>query len=160
MSKFKAKINIIGVNPFVLLPVNVLKEIFKQAGKDKGTIPVKGTLDGNPYTQTLVKYSSKWRLYLNTPMRKSAKKDVGDIIEVTIEYDPAERTIPVHPKFANALIENKKASEVFESLSPSKRKEIVRYISFLKNEASVDKNVIKAIDFLLGKGRFVGKDKP
>ena len=160
MLTFNAKIYIIGVNPYVLLPANVLKELFKQAGKDKGTIPIKGTLDGHPYIQTLVKYSGKWRLYLNTPMRKSAKKDVGDVIEVTIAYDSEERIIPTHPKFASALLENKKASEVFTSLSPSKQKEIVRYISFLKTETSVDKNVTKAITFLLGKGRFVGRDQP
>jgi hypothetical protein len=158
MSKFNAKIYIIGVNPYVLLPLSALKEIFQQAGKSKGAIPVRGTLDGHAYIQTLVRYSGKWRLYLNTPMRKSAKKDVGDTIEVTIEYDPVERIIPKHPKLVKALIENKKASKVFESLSPSKQKEIVRYISFLKNEETVDKNVIKAIQFLLGKGKFLGRD--
>ncbi|HWY37026.1 MAG TPA: YdeI/OmpD-associated family protein [Bacteroidia bacterium] len=160
MLKFEAKIHIIGVNPYVLLPKNILKEIFKQAGKEKGTIPVRGTLDGHPYVQTLVKYSAKWRLYLNTPMRRSAGKDVGDTIEITIEYDPAERIIPIHPKLAKALMKNKRASKVFKSLSPSMQKEIVRYFSFLKNEETVDKNIIKAIDFLLGKGRFVGRDKP
>lgn len=33
--KFRAKIEIIGVNPFVFLPERALKEVFKQAGKDK-----------------------------------------------------------------------------------------------------------------------------
>jgi len=160
MPAFKAKIYIIGVNPYVLLPLTILKELFKQAGKDKGTIPVRGTLDGHPYLQTLVKYSGKWRLYLNIPMRKAAKKEVGDRIEIGIEFDPVERIIPIHPKLANALLKNKQASTVFESLSPSKKKEIVRYISFLKNEETVDKNVIKAIQFLLGNARFVGRDKP
>lgn len=160
MGKFKAKIYLIGVNPYVLLPGATLKVIFTQASKNKGPIPVKGTIDGNPYLQTLIKYSGKWRLYLNTPMRKSAKKDVGDSIEVTIQYDPVERVIPIHPKLTKALLKNKKASQVFESLSPSRRKEIVRYISFLKNEESVDKNILKVIRFLLNKGRFVGRDEP
>jgi hypothetical protein len=43
---FKAKINIIGVNPFVLLPSPVLKNIFKQSKKDKGPIPVRGKIEG------------------------------------------------------------------------------------------------------------------
>jgi hypothetical protein len=157
---FNAKIQIIGVNPYVLLPVPVLKEIFRQAGKEKGTIPVRGKLDGHPYIQTLVKYSGKWRLYLNTPMRKAAKKELGDRVQVSIEFDPVERTIPIPPKLLNALEDNPKAKRVFEQLSPSRQKEIARYIANLKSEEAVTKNVSRAIRFLLGDDRFVGRDKP
>ena len=144
----------------MLLPASVLKAIFKQANKDRGAIQVRGKLDGHPYIQTLVKYSGKWRLYLNTPMRKAAKKDVGDTIEVHIEFDPVERTFPIHPKFQKALDSNKSAKKTFEGLSPSRQKEIVRYINALKSEDTRDKNIIRAIGFLSGKGRFVGRDKP
>jgi len=157
---FNAKIYIIGVNPYVLLPVAALKQIFKQAGKDKGTIPVRGTLDGHPYIQTLVKYSGRWRLYLNTPMRKLAKKDVGDKISVTIEFDPVERTVPIPEKLLLALQKNEKAKLVFEQLSPSRQKEIARYIGNLKSEEAVIKNVARAMKFLVGDERFVGCDKP
>lgn len=74
MIKFKAKIEIIGVNPFVFLPEKVLQQIFAQAGKDKGKIPVRIKIDGHEFPQTLIKWSGAWRLYLNTPMRKAAKK--------------------------------------------------------------------------------------
>ena len=157
---YNAKILIIGVNPYILVPAYILKVIFKQANKQKGAIPVRGTIDGHAYIQTLVKYSGKWRLYLNTPMRKAAKKDVGDTIEITIEYDPVERIITIHPKFLKALHSHKKAKRVFEKLSPSRQKEIVRYISFLKSETSIDRNIARAIGFLSGKERFVGRDKP
>ena len=160
MNSFSAKIYKIGVNPYVLLPLNVLKNLFKQAGKEKGHIPVKGKLNGHEFTQTLVKYSGKWRLYLNTPMRKNAGIDVGDIAEVQIEYDVRERIIAMHPKLELALIKNKEAKKVFDALSPSRRKEIVRYISFLKTEESVDRNIKRAISFLQGEERFVGRDKP
>jgi uncharacterized protein YdeI (YjbR/CyaY-like superfamily) len=144
----------------VLIPTSVLKAIFKQANKDRGAIQVRGTMDGHPYIQTLVKYSGKWRLYLNTPMRKAAKKDVGDTIKVEIEFDPVERTFPIHPKFQKALDLNKAAKKTFEGLSPSRQKEIVRYINSLKSEESRDRNIVRAIGFLSGKGRFVGRDKP
>lgn len=157
---FKAKIYIIGVNPYVLLPVAVLKEIFKQAGKEKGTIAVRGMLDGHPYTQTLVKSSGKWRLYLNTPMRKKTNKDVGDTIEVAIEFDPVERTVPIPPKLLKALEDNPGAKAVFEQLSPSRQKEITRYIANLKSEEAIVKNVARAIGFLVGDERFAGRDRP
>ena len=160
MKTFKAKIDIIGVNPFVLLPISVLTNLFKHAKKDKGPIPVRGTIDGHNYIQTLVKYSGEWRLYINTPMLKVSKKKVGETITLQIEFDPIERTIPIHPKLEAALKNNKEAKQIFDSLSPSRQKEIIRYISFLKTETSVDRNVTNAILFLTGKTRFAGRDKP
>lgn len=160
MNSFTARIYKIGINPYVLLPATVLKAIFKQAGKDKGPVPVSGTLNGHAFTQTLVKYSGKWRLYLNTPMRKAAGIDVGDMAEVSIAFDAKERTIAMHEQLQLALKQNKKAKLVFDKLPPSRQKEIVRYISFLKTEESVVRNVNRAIGFLAGKERFIGRDKP
>jgi hypothetical protein len=158
MKSFTTKILIIGVNPYVLLPAAVLDELFTKAGKSKGPIPVKGTLNGKKFTQTLVKYSGKWRLYLNTPMRKAAGIDVGDTAKVKVEYDPAPRVLTMHPKLASALEENKKAKATFEKLAPYRQKEIIRYIGFLKAEESVNRNVEKVIKHLLGKERFAGRD--
>lgn len=160
MIKFRAKIEIIGVNPFVFLPENILNEVFRQASKNKGKIPVKMKIDGHEFVQTLVKWKGAWRLYLNMPMRKAAQKDVGDIADFEIAYDPIKRVFPIHPKFEKALKENKQAKEIFDSLRPSLQLEINRYFGFLKTDEAVDKNVNKAIQFLLGKGRFVGRDKP
>lgn len=160
MTKFTATIDIIGINPFVLLPDAVLTKIFKQAQKDKGPIPVRGTIDGHPYIQTLVRYSGRWRLYINGSMLKASQKKVGDKVTLHIEFDPEVRSIPIHPKIIKALSKNKRAKSVFESLPPSRQKEIIRYLSFLKTEISVARNVDRVIQFLLGKSRFVGRDKP
>ena len=157
---FNAKIEIIGINPFVFLPEEVLQSVFGQAKKDRGKIPVTMTIDGHKFTQTLIKYSGCWRLYLNMPMRKAAGKDVGDTAVFTVAYDSKPREITTHPKLIAALKDNPEARQVFDHLPPSRRLEIVRYISFLKTEESVDRNVSKAINFLLGKERFIGRDKP
>ena len=158
--KFNVALDIIGVNPFVLVPLRVLGKIFIQAGKDKGPIPIRGTVNGVVYTQTLVKYKGAWRLYINTMMLNNSPQRVGEKLTLTIAFDPIDRTIKPHPKLVKALSNNKKAKRVFDGLTPSLQKEIVRYISSLKTEVSVDKNVVKAVDFLLGKDRFVGRDNP
>jgi hypothetical protein len=160
MHQFKAAIEIIGVNPFVFVPEKILAAVFKQAEKNKGYIPIRGAVNHKPYRQTLVKFKGEWRLYINMIMLKNSPKRIGETIDVSIEFDPAERTITPHPKLVKALNDNPAAKTKFSSLSPSRQHEIVRYISFLKTEESVDKNVVKAIDFLLEKGRFVGRDKP
>lgn len=157
---FRAKIEIIGVNPFVFLPESVLEKVFIQAGKSKGKIPVRMKIDGHEFIQTLVKWKGAWRLYLNMPMRKAANKDVGDIADFEIIYDPVQRTYPIHLKLEQALVKNRRAKKVFDGIRPSLQLEINRYLSRLKTEESVDKNVNKAIQFLLGNGRFVGRDKP
>ena len=144
----------------MLIPVAVLKEIFKKANKDKGPIPVRGELNGHAFIQTLVKYSGKWRLYLNGPMRKAAGIDVGDRAEVKLKFDPETREIVAHPKLKAALEKNKKAMAAFSKLPPSRQKEILRYIGFLRTEESIERNIKRAIAFLSGKERFIGRDKP
>ncbi len=160
MYRFKATLDIIVGNPFVYLPDEVLEGIFKEVNRRNGHIPVKGTINGKAFAQTLVKYSGAYRLYINMIMLKDSPRRIGEKIEVEIEVDYSDRTISTHPKLIKALAENKKANDVFESLSPSRQKEIVRYISKLKTEESVDRNVVRAIDFLLGKCSFVGRKKP
>ena len=158
--KFKAKIEIIGINPFVGLPEQVLGQIFKQSGKEKGHIPVRGTVNGLAYKQTLVKYRGEWRLYINTTMLKNSPRRIGENIEITVAFDPEKREIKTHPKFARALDDNPEAKTVFEALPASRKHEIVRYLASLKTETSVDRNIARAIAFLTGKDRFVGRDTP
>lgn len=158
MTSFKARIEIIGINPFVFVPKPILEDLFREYGKDKGPVPIKGTINGTEYKQTLVRFSGEWRLYINTTMLSKSPTRIGEEIEISIEIDSSDRTIHPHPKLVQALKENSKANEVFVGLAPSLQNEIVRYIANLKTEASVDKNVIKAIAFLLGKERFIGRD--
>jgi len=160
VNTFKATIDIIGINPFVFLPASVLTSIQKQANKTKGPIRVKGTIDGHDFTRTLVKYSGDWRLYINGPMLKAANKKVGDTIVVKIEFNTSEKKVLMNPKLEAALDQNEKAKQVFNSLSPSRQNEIVRYIANLKSEAAIEKNVRRAVQFLLGKDRFIGRDHP
>lgn len=160
MQAFKAKLELIGINPYVFLPIDILKNIFAEAVKYKGHIPIKGTVNFKSYKQTLVKYKGAWRLYINTTILKNSPKRIGEIIEITIEFDSSDRTVKPHPKFMTSLNKNKEAKKVFKTLSPSKQNEIVKYISKLKTEASREKNIDRAINFLLGKERFIGRDKP
>ena len=121
MKEFKAILQIIGINPYVEVPGKILAHIFKQAGREKGPVPVCGTVNDKPYKQTLVKFRGEWRLYINTFMLPKSPQRIGETISVTIGHDPVERTIPMHPRLAKALKENKEAKAVFDSLSPSRR---------------------------------------
>ena len=160
MHKFTAVIDIIGVNPFVHVPDDILQEIFRQASKDKGMIPVRGTLNGVTYKQTLVKYSGDWRLYINSNMLRNSPRRIGENVDVEVEYDPESREIRMPESFRKALMANQEADAVFKSLSPSRKREIIRYLANLKSEESLKRNIKRALGFLLGKERFVGRDGP
>ncbi len=90
-------------------------------------------------------------------MLPNSPKRIGELIEVSIEYDPRARMLQPHPDLVNALTDNKEAEAVFYQLSPSTQKEIIRYISNLKTDESREKNIKLALGFLLGKNRFVGR---
>lgn len=152
MRSFSAKIVIISkINPVVDVPVDVLAAIFERAGRSKGPIPVRGRLNGAKFIQTLVKYGGAWRLYLNGPMREAAGIDTGDIANVDIEFDPRPREEPMPKQFAGALKADKDAEAEFGKLSPSRKKEILRYLNSMKTEGSLVRNVEKIIRHLTGK---------
>lgn len=154
---FQATIEIIGINPFVRIPEDILDAIFKQAAKDKGHIPVSGTVNNTAYQQTLLRYSGLWRLYINTTMLENSPKRIGELIKVTITYDTADRTVKPHPQFIKALENNLGAKQSFNKLAPSMQKEMIRYISNLKTEQTRSRIIDRAINYLLGKSTFIGK---
>ena len=160
MNEFNAELAIIGINPFVYVPQEILSDLFEKAGKSKGPIPIRGTVNGRPYQQTLVKYKGDWRLYVNLTMLDESPRRIGETINVTVEFDPRSREVDPHPKLVIALKENGEAQRVFDSLTPSLQQQIIRYIARLKTEESIERNVKRAINFLWGKGRFIGRESP
>ncbi|SFO40203.1 Bacteriocin-protection, YdeI or OmpD-Associated [Paenimyroides ummariense] len=159
MFKFKAQLEIIGINPFVYIPDEVLDAVFKEAGRNKGPIPINGTINEKAYTQTLVRFKGAWRLYINTIMLSDSPRRIGEYLDVTIKFDPLDRSVEPHPDFALALQKNKTAEKVFLQIPPFLRKEIIRYINSLKTPEKRAENIEKAIGFLLGKNKFIGRDK-
>lgn len=150
MYAFSATIEIIGVNPYVFVPLSILSALFAEAKKSKGPIPIKIVLAGKTFLQNLVKYQGDWRLYLNTPMRRAAKSEVGDTLALQIAFDPQSRTIPLHPALRALFSKQRKAKETFDRLIPSRQKEILRYLYSLKTEEALQRNVGYLKSYLLG----------
>lgn len=151
MKYFSQVIFKLGINPCVVPPPDVLEYVFKQAKKRSGPIPVRGTINGTQYIQTLVKFGGHWRLYINGVMLKAAKLKVNDVASITIEYDPSDRTVLPHPEFAKILARDPRAIAAFNELPPSRQKEINRYLNTLKTDSIRTKNIGKVMDHLTGK---------
>ncbi len=156
-NSFTATLEIIGINPFVFIPEEILEEIFNESGKNKSPIAVRGTVNGKEFKQNLMKYLGEWRLYVNLIMLKNSPKRIGEVIEVVLEYDDSDRSIAIHPQLEKAIKESTVATANFENLIPSRRHELIRYINNLKTEASIQRNIDKIIRHLHGETDFFGK---
>lgn len=154
---FTATLEIIGINPFVFVPEEILNMVFEKSGRNKSPIAVKGTVNGKDFKQNLMKYLGEWRLYVNLTMLKNSPKRIGETIEVVLEYDDSDRSISLHPQLEKAIKESTVATANFENLIPSRRHELIRYINNLKTEASIQRNIDKIIRHLHGETDFFGK---
>ncbi|WP_290709019.1 DUF1905 domain-containing protein [Flavihumibacter sp. CACIAM 22H1] len=123
METFKARIELIGINPYVLVPDQLLVQIFAEANKEKGPIPVYGSVNGINYQQTLVKYKGSWRLYINTTMLPDSTKRIGEIIDVAVAFDRRDRTLAMHTGLEKALNKIPAARKIFiQRLLPCKKR--------------------------------------
>ncbi|CAI8810185.1 YdeI/OmpD-associated family protein [Chryseobacterium sp. IT-36CA2] len=156
-NSFTGPLEIIGINPFVFIPEEILENIFDESGRNKSPIAVKGTVNGKEFKQNLMKYLGEWRLYINLTMLKNSPKRIGEVIEVVLEYDDSDRSLSIHPQLEKAIKESSLATENFENLTPSRRHELIRYINNLKTEASIQRNIEKIIRHLHGETDFFGK---
>ena len=100
-------------------------------------------------------------LYLHGDVRRASQTKVGDLVAVDIEFYAAYRNGPMHPMpawFRGPLSKNLKATTAWDALPPSRKKEILRYFSWLKSLEARERNVARAIAVLSGrKGRFMAR---
>ncbi len=121
-----------------------------QAFGHRGYIPVEGTLNGHPIRATLVPTGGgRHRLFVNGDMRKRANVDVGDRVQIVLEVDTRPRIIPMPENFALALNRNTKAKAAFEQLPPSRQKEILTYLNWVKRPEALKRNIVKTISRLV-----------
>ncbi len=150
MDSFRATIALLGINPYVSVPARHLAALFQAAGRKTSPIPIRVDIGGQNFRQNLVIYRGAWRLYLNAPMRAAAGKDVGERVTLGIAFDPAPRLEPLPIELDRALDAEPQARIAFAALTPSRRKEISRYLSSAKTDVTRTRNVAKVIAYLLG----------
>lgn len=143
MHSFKAKIYKVGINAVVDVPDTVSGEM----EPEKGYIRIKGTINGFDFATTLVPVKdSLYRLFVNIPMLKGGNTDLGDEAQFSIEqnFTAKENDYPMVPALAKQL-KDKKLTAAFEALTPSRRKDILKYLNYLKTEETLQKNIDKVI---------------
>lgn len=142
--EFFAHIYKLGINPCVDVPEQVSRAL-----GIRGNIPVMGMLNDTEIRSTLVPTGGgRHRLYINTDMRQRANVDTGDRVRLALRIDNQPRVVSMPEPFARALDENPKARHTWDGLRPSRHKEILIYLNWLKRPESLERNIREVIEDL------------
>lgn len=140
---FKAKIYKVGINPCVKVP----RKITDTMTPEKGYIPIKGKIENHPFKQTLVPVKGEpYRLFVNGPMLKGAQVTLGQTVSFSIEQNFASRNreFPLLAVF-KAELDKQNVLAAFKALTPSRQKEILKYLNSLKTDESRMRNINRVI---------------
>ena len=160
--RFRYVIEIENINPYVRVSAQRVTRLRENWRKP---LPVRVRINGkpeNPWRINLMPVGDgSFYLYLHGDVRKASNTKVGDLVTVELAFDEDYKSGPAHPMpswFSDALERNRRANQAWAELIPSRRKEILRYFSWLKTTAAQRRNLQRAIRVLSGgRGRFMGR---
>lgn len=152
---FKSIMKIYNGNPYILVTVAQAKKL--QPGWKK-PLPVLVQINGKPDEPWRINMmpigNGSFYLYLHGDARRASNTKVGDRVTVNVRFDSEYKSGPMHPMpswFASALDKNPTAKKNWELLIPSRKKEILRYFSWLKSPEAKERNLKRAMKVLSGK---------
>lgn len=150
---FKEKIYQIGINWAVDVPLAITESLTKE----KGYIRIKGQINGFDFKQTLVPVKgAPYRLFVNLIMMKGGQTAVGEtaIFDIAQNEEQLTAMYPMPVALAEALQANQ-LEEEFEQLSSARKKDILKYLYYIKTAETLQKNIDKVIAQLQQKTKIV-----
>lgn len=159
--RFRALMKIHGVNPYVLVTAKRATEL--KPGWRK-PMPVLIQINGKPGDAWAINMmpvgDGSFRLYLHESVRKASRTKVGERVEVEVQFNAKYKggPQPLPAWFRAALVKNPVAKRNWEALTPSRKKEVVRYLAALKSSEARERNLARALSALSGPPeRFMGR---
>ncbi|HSW80563.1 MAG TPA: YdeI/OmpD-associated family protein [Candidatus Saccharimonadales bacterium] len=160
---FQAKMQIRGINPYVLVTKSFAKKL--KAGWRK-PMPVLVNVNGKPdepwHINMMPVGNGDFYLYLHGDVRKVSDTKVGDEVTIELEFNDNYKNGPQHEmpsKLVLALKKNPIAQANWDALPPSRQKEILRYLANLKSTEAVNRNIDKVTYALSAESdHFMGRD--
>lgn len=122
---------------WVTMPFDV-KSVFGTGG----WVKVKATFDGHEYRGSIADMGTGGHILIITKqIRNAIRKEPGDRVKVELEKDTYERTVDIPNELELLLKQNKTASEFYNSLSFTNRKEYANWISSAKRDETKEKRL-------------------
>ncbi len=113
-------------------------------------VPVVAVVNGCSARVTLMPAGGgRYRIQLNTALRKAARADFGDVVRVELRLDRASREEAVPADLRLALKENPAARQAFNELTSGHRRHFIKWFDSAKGPDTRIRRLGRAIDFLL-----------
>ncbi len=120
-----------------------------EAFGSKGQIRVKGTLNGLPFSSTLLANGrGQHYLVVKKEIRRKLGVEAGSIVRVVLEADGEERRLDVPGDVLAALEGQPAIRQIFEKMAPSHQKEYLEYIGEAKQAATRQRRINRMLEDL------------
>lgn len=135
---FAGKIYKVGIIRYVDVPA----EISRALKATEAHVPVRGTVEGFPLVTTMVsRGKGLHRVAIHGDIRKKLRADTGAVIEIAMERDDEPREPELPPALVFALRQSPKAGARFGGMSVALKRQIVRYLTAVKQQATLERRV-------------------
>jgi hypothetical protein len=142
---FSGRIYKVGVVRFVDVPVDASRAI----GEGAIHVPVEGEVEGVPVRTTLVsRGKGAYRLAIHSEIRKKLRVDTGAVVEIALRRDEESREPALPPVLVLALRNSPKAQTRFRRMTTALRRQIVRYLTSVKQQSTLERRVAKFVRML------------
>jgi len=139
---FSSRIYKVGLIRYVDVPAEVTRKMSAR----EAHVPVRGTVEGIALRTTMVSRGRGChRVAIHGDIRKKLRIDAGAFVEIAIERDDEPRE-PILPPFLVLSLRNApKAQAAFRSMTTALRRQIVRYLTAVKQQATLERRVTKFV---------------
>ena len=117
-------------------------------GEGAKRFPVVATVNGYTWRTSVARMRGEFLLGLNQEVRQGAGVQAGDEVDVTVALDDAPREVEVPEALTVALAGDPQASESFERMAFTHRKEYARWIAEAKREETRQRRVLQALEMI------------
>ena len=132
-----------GGGAFVTVPFDV-REAF-----GKARVKVQATIDGEPYRGSLVRMGGPGHLLIvRREIRRKIGKQPGDVVQVTVAEDLAERVVTLPPDFAEALQANPAAEAFYRGLAFTHQREYAAWVEEARRAETRRGRIARAVEML------------
>jgi Domain of unknown function (DUF1905)/Bacteriocin-protection, YdeI or OmpD-Associated len=154
---FSAKIYKVGIIRFVDVPADISRSL----GGGDLHVPVCGEVERIPLQTTLVSRGHGcYRMAIHGDIRKKLRVDAGAVVEVAIERDEDSREPALPPALVLALRNSPKAQAAFRRMTTALRRQIVRYLTSVRQQSTLERRVTKIVQTLEQRKSNLSKPQP
>jgi hypothetical protein len=165
--RFLATIYKIWMMRHVDVPEETVRQLAREIArgdtirKQPNYIPVVATVNGQSARATLVPAGGgRFRMQINTALRKAARVDVGDVVSLELRLDRTSRNLPVPSDLRAGLKQHPRAEKEFRALPPGHRRQFIHWFDSAKSAEARRRRLERAIDHLLERAMFRVSARP